>query len=335
MDDTEQRQHRLAKRLSFRMQAAGEPEQGGIILYDVPLLTAGTWHDSLTAYPTIYTEEALRNFSVPGPVIGYRNHAETHEYADEIGEALNIRYDAEKNAIVADLLFHQETQASRDTLAMIQRRHRAHRPAYVSIEMWTRDVEREGGIYAEDITVTGYIATAEPACKKCQIPRPKAQTANQTEVTNTTDTNAKRLEVSADEKTKPEEQSADEPKQQEQTEPETTPETTALNPADISAVIETLAARIDALEQFVARMQTAEQKPEPEQKQEPAEPHGMQCTDEPAEQKKEQSAGHQATAGNQHELTAPADRINLTGSAPQRDAKTIVPLVEYSTNPYY
>lgn len=180
-DTTTQCQHHLAKRLSFR--TLSEEPDGAAILRDVPLLAAGQWHDSLTPYPTVYTEDNLSKFTVEGTA-GYKSHAFSHPMDEEIGEAINIRYEPKQKAIMTDLLFHCETQASRDVLAMIQRRLKANRPAYVSIEMLTRDIPTDNGIEAQDITITGWIATTEPACKKCAIPKQQTEHHDMTDEKN-------------------------------------------------------------------------------------------------------------------------------------------------------
>ncbi len=112
------RQKHLAKRLSYSELSE---EDGSVIFRNVPLLAEGEWHDSITPYPTIYTAENLAKFTVESTA-GYRSHAFSHDMDEEVGDAQNIRYDAEKKALAADLVFYKDTQASRDAAAVIQRK---------------------------------------------------------------------------------------------------------------------------------------------------------------------------------------------------------------------
>lgn len=160
-------QKHLAKRLSYIELSE---EDNSVTLRGVPLLAEGKWHDSTTPYPTIYTADNLAKFTVEESA-GYRSHAFSHDLDEEVGDAQNIRYDAEKKAIVADLVFFRDTQASRDAATVIQRKLNAGIPVYVSIEMLTHDVQTEHGMEAQNITITGWIPTTTPACKKCRIPK--------------------------------------------------------------------------------------------------------------------------------------------------------------------
>lgn len=162
-----QKQKHLAKRLSYIELSE---EDDSLTLRGVPLLAEGTWHDSTTPYPTNYTADNLAKFTVEESA-GYRSHAFSHDLDEEVGDAQNIRYDAEQKAIMADLKIFRDTQASRDAAAVIQRKLNAGKPVYVSIEMLTHDVMTEHGMEAQNITITGWIPTTTPACKKCRIPK--------------------------------------------------------------------------------------------------------------------------------------------------------------------
>ena len=167
----------LAKRLSYTQLSE---EDNSVTLRGVPLLTEGKWHDSTTPYPTIYTADNLAKFTVEESA-GYRSHAFSHDMDEEIGDAQNIRYDAGQKAIVADLVFFRDTQVSRDNAAIIQRKLDAGKPVYVSIEVMTHDVQTENGMEAQNITITGWIPTLTPACKKCRIPKHQQEHQNMQE----------------------------------------------------------------------------------------------------------------------------------------------------------
>lgn len=195
---------RLAKRLSLNQLST--TDNNSAVLKGVTLLAAGEWHDSLTPYPTVYTAENLAKYTVEDNT-GYKVHAFDRGMDEEIGEAVNIHYDESQNAIVTDLVFHGATQASRDVLSAIKRRHAAGKPAYVSIEMMTRDVPTEHGMEARDIAITGWVATATPACKKCAIP--KQQTEHKKTMTeNPPSGDEPEKKTSPDEQGKPEESEA-------------------------------------------------------------------------------------------------------------------------------
>ena len=170
-------QKHLAKRLSYTQLSE---EDNSVTLRGVPLLTEGKWHDSTTPYPTIYTADNLAKFTVEESA-GYRSHAFSHDMDEEIGDAQNIHYDAGQKAIVADLVFFRDTQVSRDNAAIIQRKLDAGKPVYVSIEMMTHDVQTENGMEAQNITITGWIPTLTPACKKCRIPKHQQKHQNMSE----------------------------------------------------------------------------------------------------------------------------------------------------------
>jgi len=170
--------HYRAKRLSFSTLDSGD--DGTLVLRDTVLLAAGEWHDSITPYQTVYTPENLSKFSVvdgQSSVAGFREHGSSHTMDDEIGDAVNIHYDAAQQAIVCDLILHGATQASRDIIGIIRKNQKQHKPNYVSIEMLTRDIPDESGkMMATDILVTGWIATTTPACKRCAIKQQNAAT---------------------------------------------------------------------------------------------------------------------------------------------------------------
>lgn len=167
----------LAKRLSY---IELEEADNAMTLRGVPLLMEGEWHDSITPYPTIYTPENLAKFTVEAST-GYRSHAFSHDMDEEIGDATNLRYDAAQKAILADIVIFRDTQTSRDIATIIQRKLNAGIPVYVSIEMLTNDVPTDTGMEAQNITITGWIPTTTPACKKCRIPKQQQEHQNMPE----------------------------------------------------------------------------------------------------------------------------------------------------------
>lgn len=181
MNEPPVKKKHLAKRLSY---IELEETDNAMTLRGVPLLKEGEWHDSITPYPTHYTPENLAKFVVEAST-GYRSHAFAHDLDEEIGDATNIHYDAAEKAIMADIVIFRDTQVSRDIATIIQRKLNAGIPVYVSIEMLTNDIPTENGMEAQDITITGWIPTLTPACKKCRIPKqqqehqdmPEAETA--------------------------------------------------------------------------------------------------------------------------------------------------------------
>lgn len=174
--------HYARHALSFLDDTTVADAQGGCTLKNVILLAEGEWQDSLSEYPVKYTPDNLAAFVVEDTT-GYRTHAWGRGMDEEIGEALRIWYDPAQKAIMADLYLHGLTQASRDVIAAITHRQTTNRRSFVSIEMYTRDVPRDGGYVAETIRIVGWIATSNPACTKCAIP--KQQSAAQPPKTET------------------------------------------------------------------------------------------------------------------------------------------------------
>ena len=145
------------------------PDNGGVTLPNAILLAEGVWHDSLGPAPVTYTAANLASAKIRDPT-GWRNHAESHGLEDDIGEVKNVHYDPTAKALVGDLYFHGLTDASRNVLGGIRARHAANLPVFVSVEHVSKDVPTASGLVATDITLTGWIATANPACTKCSIP---------------------------------------------------------------------------------------------------------------------------------------------------------------------
>lgn len=145
------------------------PDNGGATLPNAILLAEGTWHDSIGPKPVTYTAANLAAAKIRDPT-GWRNHANSHGLEDDIGEVKNVHYDPVAKALVGDLFFHGLTDASRNILGGIRARHAAKQPVYVSVEHISKDVQTTSGLAATDITLTGWIATANPACTKCSIP---------------------------------------------------------------------------------------------------------------------------------------------------------------------
>ena len=269
----EMHQHYLAKRLSFRPPADAASDSVPT-LYDVPLLTAGEWHDSLTPYPTVYTPQHLRQFTVEGSA-GYRDHSFAHAMDEEIGDAANIRYDEAREAIVADLVFHGATQASRDTYAVIKRREEQGLPNYVSIEMMTRDVPTEKGMEAQDIRITGWIATTTPACKKCAIPTQHNQTMTETNETgdpkhlegDSAASEEDKQKKAAEEENEEKKEASDEKKQEEEektSEPDEETKKLTGRIEALEAALHALEAKVeDGSKQLTERVHALEQKPNP------------------------------------------------------------------------
>ena len=191
--------HYARHALSFLDDNAVADAQGGCNLKNVILLAEGKWQDSLSEYPVKYTPDNLAAFVVEDTT-GYRTHAWGRGMDEEIGEATRMWYDPSQKAIMADLYLHGYTQASRDVIATIQHRQATNRRSFVSIEMYTRDVPMDGGYVAESIRIVGWIATTNPACTKCAIPKQQsaAQTPKTETMTNTPDNQGQPSYVTAD-----------------------------------------------------------------------------------------------------------------------------------------
>lgn len=145
------------------------PDNGGVTLPNAILLAEGVWHDSLGPDPVTYTAANLAAAKIRDPT-GWRSHANSHSLEDDIGEVKNVHYDPAAKALVGDLYFHGLTDASRNVLGGIRARHATNLPVYVSVEHVSNDIPTPSGLTATDITLTGWIATVNPACTKCSIP---------------------------------------------------------------------------------------------------------------------------------------------------------------------
>ncbi len=162
--------HYARHTLSFLDDTVAVDTQGSLTLKNVILLAEGVWHPYTSDYPVRCIAENLAGFVVEDPT-GYRTHEDHRGMDEEIGEATRIWYDPTQKAIMADLYLHGLTQASRDTIASIIHRQAASRKSFVSIEMYTTDTLVDGAYLVSNIRIVGWIATTNPACTKCAIPK--------------------------------------------------------------------------------------------------------------------------------------------------------------------
>lgn len=134
------------------------------IYRDAIMLTPGEFTDSLSRYPVVYTEEELKK-SAKIWSDNYLNVDHSFEVQKRIGFVKNSYY--KDGGVRGDLYIHQLTNASKETIALID----AGLVNWLSVELLTEDKwnAEDNKRYASDIEFIGCAVVLHPACDGTKI----------------------------------------------------------------------------------------------------------------------------------------------------------------------
>ena len=137
----------------------------GYMIQDVPVLVSGVWTDSSVQTPLHYPPEVLKEFATnwANTTIWDKHHSDNIE--DIIGEVKNPRYDDNKGAVVADLLFYVATEKQQNTVLMIKDKQIDG----VSVEHTGREDFIDGMLILKTLEFHGLALVDNPACGSCRI----------------------------------------------------------------------------------------------------------------------------------------------------------------------
>ena len=134
------------------------------IYRDTTLLTPGEFSDSITRSPVVYTDEELSK-SATNWTDNYLNVDHSFEVQKRIGFIKNCYY--KNNSVKGDLYIHQLTDASKETIALID----AGLVNWLSVEILTEDEWNsiDNKRYATNIEYIGAAVVLHPACENTKI----------------------------------------------------------------------------------------------------------------------------------------------------------------------
>lgn len=147
-----------------------EQDDGSLMVRGVPVLAVGRW-TSMEGIQIDVTDDILMRCSAdPWPTNGiWTRHAggTPRSATDKVGSVRDPHFDAERHAIVADLVLHRKTEESRNVADIIRIPDEDGGIKSVSAEMQIA-CGPDGGL--TDIIFTGLAFCDQGACKTCKLP---------------------------------------------------------------------------------------------------------------------------------------------------------------------
>ena len=137
----------------------------GYMIQDVPVLVSGVWTDSSVQSPLHYPPETLKEFAKNWVSTTIWDKHHTNDLEDIIGEVKNPRYDDNKGAVVADLLFYVATEKQQNTVLMIKDKQ----VDGVSVEHTGREDFIDGMLILKTLEFHGLALVDNPACGTCRL----------------------------------------------------------------------------------------------------------------------------------------------------------------------
>lgn len=145
-------------------------EDGGLLVKDVPVMVAGTWTD-MHGITTTFSEEVLQRCAAQwndnGVWTRHAGGAPRNVATDKVGSVKNPRYSPERSAVIGDVYFHNQTDASRASSALVQMAKEDGGIKDVSAETMV-EIDRDGNVL--DVTFTGLALVEDGACELCKLP---------------------------------------------------------------------------------------------------------------------------------------------------------------------
>lgn len=157
-----------------QMSSYEAQEDGSLLVHDVVVMAAGTWTDMHGITTTFSPDVLQRCAGVWEDNALWTRHAggTPRSVTDKVGAVINPRYSPAEEAVMADLILHNQTDASRACSALVQMAREAGGIKDVSAE--TRvDIDRDGTVL--DVVFTGLALVEDGACETCRLPAYSAQ----------------------------------------------------------------------------------------------------------------------------------------------------------------
>ena len=149
---------------SFETQA-----DGSLLIHGVVIMAAGTWTD-MHGITTTFSEDVLRRCATvwaDNAVWTRHSGGSPRSVTEKVGAVVNPTYSPTEAAVVADLLMHNQTDASRSCSALVQMAREAGGIKDVSAETMV-EMDAEGNVL--DMVFTGLALVEDGACETCRIP---------------------------------------------------------------------------------------------------------------------------------------------------------------------
>lgn len=144
-------------------------DDGSLLVHGVVIMAAGTWTD-MHGITTTFSPEVLQRCagSWEDNAVWTRHAGGTpRSVTEKVGAVVNPIYSPTEEAVIGDVLLHNQTDASRACSALVQMAREAGGIKDVSAE--TRvDIDRDGTVL--DVVFTGLALVEDGACETCRLP---------------------------------------------------------------------------------------------------------------------------------------------------------------------
>lgn len=149
-------------------------DDGSLLVHGVIVMAAGTWTD-MHGITTTFTPDLLQRCAGAWEdnALWTRHAGGTpRSVTDKVGAVINPHYSPAEEAVVADLVLHNQTDASRACSALVQMAREAGGIKDVSAETIV-EIDRDGMVL--DVVFTGLALVEDGACETCRLPAYSAQ----------------------------------------------------------------------------------------------------------------------------------------------------------------
>lgn len=149
-------------------------DDGSLVVHDVIVMAAGTWTD-MHGITTTFSPDLLQRCAGAWEdnALWTRHAGGTpRSVTDKVGAVINPHYSPAEEAVVADLVLHNQTDASRACSALVQMARDAGGIKDVSAETIV-EIDRDGMVL--DVVFTGLALVEDGACETCRLPAYSAQ----------------------------------------------------------------------------------------------------------------------------------------------------------------
>ena len=149
-------------------------DDGSLLVHDVIVMAAGTWTD-MHGITTTFSPDLLQRCAGAWEdnALWTRHAGGTpRSVTEKVGAVINPRYSPAEEAVMADLVLHNQTDASRACSALVQMAREAGGIKDVSAETIV-EIDRDGMVL--DVVFTGLALVEDGACETCRLPAYSAQ----------------------------------------------------------------------------------------------------------------------------------------------------------------
>ena len=144
-------------------------ENGGLLVHGVVIMAAGTWTD-MHGITTTFSEDVLQRCAgvwADNAVWTRHSGGSPRNVTEKVGVVMNPTYSPTEAAVVADLMLHNQTDASRACSALVQMAREDGGIKDVSAETMV-EMDNDGNVL--DMVFTGLALVEDGACETCRIP---------------------------------------------------------------------------------------------------------------------------------------------------------------------